>query len=226
MAKPTEFKHRELAMYASNHLLRNADGTLVTGTEPFRDQDDNERQATVVYGIRKRGEVEELVPLEEVTLQIFLRNDLEGGPKKEAYPALRYGRNPSTRRNGPMEQRYLAEDLIKFEQEWVPVKHERAGKETTYLVGRGTVSPLNSKNLSEGFMVDYDSIEPPEIPFDVAAHFENTAVAKEQYWAAKDAERAAQAAAAAMSTPDTTDIPDLPDMETPGMDDDQFDATA
>ena len=221
MASPTEFKGREMAMYLSSHLLREPDGTLTTGTETFPDQDGNDRQATVVYGINRDDEI---VPLEEVTLNIFLRNDIEGGPKKEAYPALRYGKNTRTRRNGPMEQRYLAEDLLKFEKEWESLTNEHEGKETTYLYGRGTVSPLNNKSLAEGFMVDYDSIEPPEVPFDAAAHFENTDIAREQYWAEREAQRRAaqaQAGAEASTAPDASPVPDPPDA--PEMDD-EFEA--
>ena len=221
MANPTEFKDRELAMYASNHLLRDDEGKLETGIETFPDQDGNERQATVVYGIKK-GEVEEIVPLEEVTLHIFFRNDIEGGPKHEAYPALRYGRNPRTRRNGPMEQRYTAEDLLRLEEKWTPLTHERDGKETTYLYGKGTVSPLNSRNLSEGFMVDYDSIEASEIPLDVAAHFDNTNVAREQYWAERETKRMqAQAEGVTTSTSDAPVVPEPPTMEASGIGDNE-----
>ena len=207
-----------MAMYLSSHLLREPDGTLTTGTETFPDQDGNDRQATVVYGISRDDEI---VPLEEVTLNIFFRNDIEGGPKKEAYPALRYGKNPRTRRNGPMEQRYLAEDLLKFEKEWESLTNEHEGKETAYLYGRGTVSPLSNKTPAEGFMVDYDSIEPPEVPFDAVAHFENTSVAREQYWAQR---RAAQAGAEAEAptAPDVSPIPDPPSMDPPEMDGDEY----
>ena len=220
MANPTEFKNRELAMMISGNLLRDEHGQLETGTETFQDQDGNDRQATVVYGISRDDEV---VPLEEVTLNVFFRNDIEGGPKKEAYPALRYGRNPRTRRNGPLEQRYLAEDLLKFESEWVPVTNEHEGKETTYLYGMGTVSPVSGKNLTEGFMVDYDSIEASEVPFDAVAHFENTSVAREQYWADREAKRlAAQAEANAPSVPPASPVPDPPGMDAPGVEDDQY----
>ena len=218
MANPTEFKNRELAMVISGNLLRDETGKLETGVETFQDQDGNDRQATVVYGISKDDEI---VPLEEVTLNIFLRNDLEGGPKKEVYPALRYGRNPRTRRNGPLEQRYLAEDLLKFENEWAPVTNEHEGKETTYLYGVGTVSPVSNKNLTEGFMVDYDSIAASEVPFDVVAHFENTSIAREQYWAQRRAAQA-QAQAGAPSAPDALPVPDPPSMEAPEMEGDEF----
>ena len=223
MANPTEFKNRELAMYASNHLLRDAEGKLITGTETFPDQDGIPRQANVVYGIKK-GEAE-VVPLEEVTLQIFFRNDIEGGPKKEPYPALRYGRNERTRRKGPMEQRYLAEDLVKLEKEWATLTNEHEGKETTYLYGKGTVSPLNSRNLSEGFMVDYDSIAASEIPFEPAAHFANTEVAREQHWAAiEEAKRLGTQVGAQAEVTEAAAIPEPPSMDGPGMDEEQFDA--
>jgi len=220
MANPTEFKNRELAMIVSGHLLREEDGTLTTGTETFPDQDGNERQATVVYGITKDGQ--EIKSLEEVTLNIFFRNDIEGGPKKEPYPALRYDKNPRTRRNGPMEQRYLADDLLKLEREWAMVTNEHEGKETAYLYGRGSVSPVNSKRLAEGFMVDRNSIEPSEIPFDVATHFTNTDAVREQYWADREAQRRVAQAGAATPTPPEPPVPDPPAMDAPEAGEEEY----
>ena len=222
MANPTEFKDRELAMMLSGNLLRNEDGTLEVGTEILPDQDGNDRQVTVVYGIKGEGEI---VPLEEVTLNIFLRNDIEGGPKQEPYPALRYGRNPKTRRNGPMEQRYLAEDLLKLEQKWTSVTNEHEGKESSYFYGLGSISPVNNKNLSDGFMVDYDSIETSVIPFDAATHFSNTDIVREQHWARIRQEKA-QAAAAPPPAHQPGTVPEPPpmDMVAPVMENDGFSA--
>lgn len=210
MANPNKFKNVELAMRLSQNLVRTKTGGLKRGTEKVDIADGETKNVPVVYGVNKEGVQ---TPLRNVQLDMFIRNDVEG-QKKEAYPALRYDYN----QNGPQAQWYSAKELLSFEKTWQKVSVENNGKTTEFMHGKGTVFPANGKNREAGFKVNHKTIEASDVPFDVASHYEQTAITREAYIAAKNAWEAAKAARTPAKNAPQAAVPNAPQVpETQAM---------
>ena len=142
-------------------------------------------EVDVLYGTTKTGEEREL---ENIQLDIFIRNDVEG--QQQAYPSLAYkskeDREAEERRTGqpgqggPKAEWYKPKELLSIEREWAKTA------DGAFAYGRANV--MNTTSAFNGpKRINHLTVGPPEVAFDLELHNTNKAAYRAEFKAARAA---------------------------------------